>query len=104
MLLVVVAVGVVLTAIASNTAAASLFIPVIIPFAVMFGIDIRFLVVLGAIAVSLDFVVPIGTPPDTIAYSSGYIHAKDMAKAGGVVLVVSALAAVGLFYLWGLVF
>ena len=56
-LLVVVAVGVVLTAIASNTAAASLFIPVIIPFAVMFGIDIRFLVVLGAIAVSLDFVV-----------------------------------------------
>jgi sodium-dependent dicarboxylate transporter 2/3/5 len=51
-------------------------------------------------SVSLDFILPIGTPPDTITYSSGYIRTKDMAKAGIFVTISAILVLIGLFYLW----
>jgi len=92
--------GVVLTIVASNTAAASIFIPVVIPFAAAFGIDITGLAILAAIAVSIDFVLPIGTPPSTIAYASGYIRAKDMVKVGIFLTLISSLILVGLFFVW----
>jgi len=96
----VAAVGIALTAVASNTAAAAIFIPIIIPFSNIFGIDMKFLVIFAAMSVSLDFILPIGTPPDTITYSSGYIRTKDMAKAGIFVTISAILVLIGLFYLW----
>ncbi len=99
----VIILGIALTAVASNTAAASIFIPVVIPFALAFGIDLRLLIILAAISVSLDFMVPIGTPPSTIAYSSGYIRIKDMAKTGIIISVIASFALVGLFFLWQMI-
>jgi sodium-dependent dicarboxylate transporter 2/3/5 len=99
-LLAVAAVGIALTAVASNTAAAAIFIPIIIPFSNLFGIDMKFLVIFAAMSVSLDFILPIGTPPDTIAYASGYIRTRDMVKAGIFVTVAAILVLTGLFYLW----
>lgn len=90
--------GIVLTAFASNTAAASIFIPIILPFATAMGIDLKLLTIMAAISVSLDFIVPIGTPPDTIAYASGYIKIKDMAKAGIIVTTISAFLLCIMFY------
>jgi len=92
--------AVVLTIIASNTAAASIFIPVVIPFAAAFGIDITSLAILAAMAVSIDFVIPIGTPPSTIAYSTGFVRAKDMAKVGLFLTLTASLVLTGLFFLW----
>ena len=43
---------------------------------------------------ALDFIVPVGTPPSAIAYSSGHISVTDMIRAGiwvtltGVILIV----------------
>jgi sodium-dependent dicarboxylate transporter 2/3/5 len=103
-LIAIAAVGIALTAVASNTAAAAIFIPIVIPFAAMFGIDMKFLVIFAALSVSLDFIIPIGTPPDTIAYSSGYIRTKDMARVGVIITITAILVLTGLFYLWAMVF
>ncbi|MFH1364106.1 MAG: DASS family sodium-coupled anion symporter, partial [Candidatus Aenigmatarchaeota archaeon] len=92
--------AVVLTIIASNTAAASIFIPVVIPFAAAFGLDITGLAILAAIAVSIDFVIPIGTPPSTIAYSTGFVRAKDMAQVGLFLTILASLVLTGLYFLW----
>jgi sodium-dependent dicarboxylate transporter 2/3/5 len=67
---------------ASNTATAALLVPVIIPLASALNLPIKTLAVTAGVATSLDFLVPVGTPPSAIAYSSGYIRVKDMVKAG----------------------
>ncbi len=84
--------SILLTLVASNTAAASVLVPVAIPLAAGLGVDLKIIALLAALGVSLDFVVPVGTPPSTIAYASGYIHVRDMAKAG----IILALISIGL--------
>lgn len=92
--------GIALTVVASNTAAAAISVPIILPVAAILGIDLRVLAILIAIAVSLDFIVPVGTPPSTIAYSSGYISIKDMAKSGVIIAAIGSivLSVVALFF------
>lgn len=79
-----------MTVFSSNTGTAAFIIPTIIPLAASLGIDERIMVVLAGVSVSLDFMVPIGTPPNAIAYSTGYIHIKDMIKAGIVLALIGA--------------
>ncbi len=91
----VAAASILLTIFASNTAAAAIIVPVAIPLAAGLGLDLRLLTVVAALGVSLDFIVPIGTPPSAIAYSSGYIHVRDMVKAGTILAVISVLVLAG---------
>jgi sodium-dependent dicarboxylate transporter 2/3/5 len=79
-----------MTMFSSNTGTASFIIPTIIPLATALGIDAKIMVILAGVSVSLDFLVPIGTPPNAIAYSTGYIHIKDMIKAGIILAVLGA--------------
>jgi len=98
--LVIITFGVALTAFASNTAAASVMIPMMIPLAVVTGVNPRMLALLAGVGVSLDFIMPSGTPPTTIAYSTSYVRLKDLIKAGLLVsaaaIVICALIAVAL--------
>ncbi|MCX6818304.1 MAG: DASS family sodium-coupled anion symporter [Candidatus Aenigmarchaeota archaeon] len=87
--LVIITFGVALTAFASNTAAASVIVPMMIPLAVATGINPRMLAMLAGVGVSLDFIMPSGTPPTTIAYSTNYVKLRDLLKAG---LLVSIAA------------
>lgn len=80
-----------LTLFASNTAAAAVIVPVAIPLAAGLGLDLKLLTIVAALGVSLDFVVPVGTPPSAIAYSTGYIRVRDMVKAGIILAVISTL-------------
>lgn len=79
---VIIGFGVLFTAFASNTAAAAVMIPFMIPVAAMTGFDPRTLAFLAAVGVSMDFVMPSGTPPTTMAYASGYVKLKQLIKAG----------------------
>jgi len=85
--------SVLMTLFSSNTGTAAFLIPAIIPLSTSLGIDPKILVILTGISVSLDFIVPIGTPPNAVAYSTGYIHIKDMIKIGII------LALLGAFFL-----
>ncbi len=83
--------GLVLTAFISNTAAAALMIPIMLPLSKSLGLDIKVLAILAALGVSFDLILPIGTPPGTMAYSTGYIKVWDMVKSG---LIISAIGLI----------
>jgi sodium-dependent dicarboxylate transporter 2/3/5 len=83
--------AVLMTLTASNTATAALIVPVMIPLAGMLDIGIKELAIIAAIGTSLDFLVPVGTPPSAIAYSSGYVTVKDMMKVGVVITIAGIL-------------
>jgi sodium-dependent dicarboxylate transporter 2/3/5 len=43
-------------------------------------------------------VLPISTPPNAIAYGSGYVTVRDMAKAGIIITVAAVLVTVLFVY------
>ncbi len=79
------------TAFVANTAGAAILVPIGIPMATMLGIDPMLMAILIGIVVSFDFIVPVGTPPNAIAYGTGYITVKDMLKSGIAISLIGAL-------------
>jgi sodium-dependent dicarboxylate transporter 2/3/5 len=71
-----------LTEVTSNTATASLLVPVIGAFALAVQIHPYYLMVAVAIAASFAFMLPVATPPNAIVFSSRQISIPQMAKAG----------------------
>ncbi len=104
--LVVVIIGgiaVLVTMVASNTGAAVILIPIAIPLATGLGIDPLLIVMVIAIAVSMDFALPTGTPPSTIAYSTGKVEMREMVTTGLFVdLIAILVVTIIVVYLWGL--
>ncbi|MBU2100666.1 DASS family sodium-coupled anion symporter [Candidatus Micrarchaeota archaeon] len=95
--------AIIFTVVASNTAAAAISIPLVIPLAKGLGVPVEIAVMIIAIGVSLDFIVPIGTPPSAIAYSSGYIKTSDMAKPGIIIALAGVILLTFLaFFVWPL--
>ena len=80
--LVIVAIGVFFSEIASNTATAALLIPIAVSLASSISIDPLLLMVPLTIATSYGFIMPVGTPPNAIVFASKYVRAPEMAKAG----------------------
>lgn len=89
-----------LTTVASNTASAAVLIPMAIPLAGIVGVDPVLMVVLVAVATSIDFALVIGTPPTMIAYSARLHTAKEIFATGividvaGIVLLVTVVTSI----------
>lgn len=85
-----------LSTIISNSATANLLVPIGISLAASEAVDLDPLVagMVIALSCSLAMALPVSTPPNAVAYASGDIETKDLAKVGlvvgavGVVLVV----------------
>lgn len=94
-LLVVVAAGgvLILTELTSNTATAATFLPVAGGVALGLGLDPMLLAVPVALAATCAFMLPVATPPNAIAYGSGYVTIGQMIRGGvwlnlvGIVLI-----------------
>jgi sodium-dependent dicarboxylate transporter 2/3/5 len=84
--------------VASNTASAAILIPLMLPLSSSLGIDMKSIALLIAIAVSLDFMMPVGTPPSAIAYSTGVVNVREMIKNGFMVNIGTGLILVVLYY------
>ena len=101
-------VAILLTMIASNTASAAIMIPVVIPLGIFLGIDPVLLTVITAIGCSIDFALPMGTPPSTLAYSTGKIKFKEMVRVGVLLDILGTLVlttiTLGIWILLGLVY
>ncbi|MFW9974680.1 MAG: SLC13 family permease, partial [Candidatus Thorarchaeota archaeon] len=96
-------IAVLVTMVASNTGAAVILIPIAIPLATGLGIDPVLIVMVIAIAVSMDFALPTGTPPSTIAYSTGKLELREMVTTGLVVdLIAITVVTIIAVWLWGL--
>ena len=83
-----------LTTVASNTASAAILIPLAIPLAAVLGIDATALVVVVAIASSIDFALVVGTPPTMIAYATRLYTAGQIFRKGIVLDLVGVLLLV----------
>jgi sodium-dependent dicarboxylate transporter 2/3/5 len=81
-IVIVTAVMVVATALASNTATTAAFLPVIASLADAIHQPPALLCIPVALAASADFALPVGTPPNAIAFGTGLISLPRMARAG----------------------
>lgn len=72
----------------SNTAAVALIIPVAASLAVTLGIDPLLLMVPVTIGTAYGFMMPAGTPPNAIAFATGYVAAPRMARVAIVLDII----------------
>jgi sodium-dependent dicarboxylate transporter 2/3/5 len=96
-----------LTEMTSNTATATIIVPVLISIggtlaatlglsAVAAGV---FLAVSGAVAASFAFMLPVATPPNAIVFGSGYLEQRHMMRAGILLNGVMTVVLTGLIWL-----
>jgi sodium-dependent dicarboxylate transporter 2/3/5 len=96
-----------LTEFTSNLATVTMILPLLAPIAVVAGIHPYMLMVGATLAASCAFMMPSGTPPNAIAFGSGYLKIWDMAKTGFFLNVVSVILITCTVYfflelIWGL--
>ena len=80
------------TSVASNVATASIFVPVVAGLADSMGIHPMLFMLSATLTSSLAFVLPVSTPPNAIAFSSGRLAVMDMIKVGTCLNVLGVLA------------
>jgi sodium-dependent dicarboxylate transporter 2/3/5 len=71
-----------LTEITSNTATASLFLPILAALGMAMQIHPFALMLAATLAASCAFMLPVATPPNAIVFSSRYVSIPQMARAG----------------------
>lgn len=81
-IMVIVLLVIFLTEITSNTATASLLLPITGALALALNLHPLYLMVAVAISASFAFMLPVATPPNAIVFSSRQIRITQMAKAG----------------------
>ncbi|HDI3207513.1 TPA: SLC13 family permease [Vibrio cholerae] len=84
----------------SNTATANLIMPIAAAIGTsMSSLEqvggLQALLVVVAFSASLGMILPVSTPPNSLAYSTGLIESKDMAKTG----LVIGMIGLGIVYL-----
>jgi solute carrier family 13 (sodium-dependent dicarboxylate transporter), member 2/3/5 len=83
--------GILLTEAMSNSAVVALLMPVSLGIAKEFGMDPSIMALTIAVTAGLGFTLPIGTPANAIAYSSGYLSIREMVFPGLILAVSSWL-------------
>jgi sodium-dependent dicarboxylate transporter 2/3/5 len=82
----------------SNTATANILMPVLAATAKANGMDPALLMIPATLSNSLAFMMPVGTPPNAIAYGTGHVKIGDMVRAGFCLNVVGAVLVT--LYCW----
>lgn len=90
-----------LTEFATNVVVVSVIMPVLAEAALRLNIDPRLLMLPAAASASCAFMLPIGTPPNAIVFSSGVLSMGDMARKGFLLnlIGVALLTIATVFYL-----
>ena len=91
----------VLSELASNTAVATMAMPVAATLAEAVGQPPVLLMLVAALAASTGFALPIATPPNTIVFGSGQVTVRQMARAGLLLDVIAIAVIVVLVSLLG---
>ena len=86
-----------LTELTSNTATAAMGMPLIAALATPLGMAPLPLMVGAALGASFAFMLPVGTPPNALAFGTGAVSAAQMRRAGlwldlvGVVVITAVV-------------
>ena len=90
----------VLTEFTSNTASAALLVPIFISIAQSLQIDPRAFALIIGFGASCAFMMPVGTPPNAIAFSTGIVTQRDMLRSYKISLVcIITLSLIG-YFVW----
>ncbi len=91
-----------LTEITSNTALTAVILPIIFGLSSVFPLkEMLLLQLVATICASYAFMLPISTPPNAIAMSTGLVKVKDMVRFGVIFDFVGiALVAVAAYFYW----
>lgn len=94
-----------LSEVTSNSAIATLFLPLMLPIATALRVDPLLLMIAATLACSWAFMLPAGTPPNAIAYGTGLVNIKQMVRVGfalnlGSILIIAAVAYWIVPFLW----
>jgi len=80
-----------LTEVTSNTATASLLIPIMVGLSEVMQLPPMYLMATVAISASCAFMLPVATPPNAIVYSSRFVTIQQMAKTGFLLNILGSL-------------
>jgi sodium-dependent dicarboxylate transporter 2/3/5 len=85
----------------SNLALVVICVPIVAAFAKLAGFDILQLCIPLTLAASCAFMLPMGTPPNAIVFSSGFVSMGQMARAGLVLNIIGIIliSFFGIFFL-----
>lgn len=83
-----------LSTVATNTAVAVVFMPILGTMAVATAFDPRFLMILGCLAAQCAYALPVSTTGNAICFGSGYINMTDMVKVGLVCSIAGILIVI----------
>ncbi len=93
-----------LTEVTSNTATASLLLPVVGALSQAIQLPPMVLMVTATLCASFAFMLPVATPPNAIVFSSRCIHIPQMVRAGFWMNLLGVLLITAFVYLWTAVF
>lgn len=88
-ILAVIVVCLILTEMTSNTATAAAFLPIFSAVAIGIGLDPLFMTIAVTLAVCSAYMLPVATPSNAVAFGSGEITIKQMARAGLILNIIS---------------
>ncbi len=82
------------TEVTSNTALISIMLPILYSVVEQAGLNVTLFMMIATICASYAFMLPIATPPNAIAMSSGVVSIKTMATYGIIFNIVGILSIV----------
>ncbi|MES2794046.1 MAG: SLC13 family permease [Planctomycetota bacterium] len=89
-----------LTEFTSNVATANMFLPIVASISVSLGYDPRLLMIPATISTSVGFMMPVGTPPNAIAFGTGRVRFDQMIKYGFILNIVGIVLVSATTLLW----
>lgn len=90
------------TEFASNTATIVIFLPVIAELAIRVSVNPLYFMLPATVGCSYAFMLPVSTPPNSIAFASGHLMVKDMVKTGFIMNILGILSVSLAMNTWGL--
>ncbi|MEM7096974.1 MAG: SLC13 family permease [Pseudomonadota bacterium] len=88
-----------LTEVTSNTATTTLLMPILAAAAVGAAIDPKLFMIPAALSASCAFMLPVATPPNVVAFSTGRLEIQTMIKEGFALNLLGAIVITGIVYL-----
>ena len=78
-----------------------MILPILASVSVAIGINPLLLMIAATLSASMAFMMPVGTPPNTIVFASKRLKISDMAKTGFSLKLVSVIIISVIVYIVG---
>lgn len=89
-----------LTEFTSNTATATMILPVLAGLAIALDVHPLALMIPAAMAANCAFMLPVGTPPNAIVFGTNKVSIAEMVKTGVWLNVIASVIIIVVVYLW----